>query len=108
MPLTINVTVMNGMGVVGSFVKRPVWQPVSSDNSDKIDVSISYSQRIWPWSGWMAVRIGVSKPVSEEVFVKGQVSLCVYSLNSRVSEQSNNREIILKCSPRTHFVKTVE
>lgn len=72
-PLTVNVTVLNGMGVLGQFVKKPVWQPVSTENGDKLDVSISYSSRLWPWSGWMAVRVRVSKPVEEEIVVRGQV-----------------------------------
>lgn len=72
--IQVNVTILNGMGVNGRFLGRPQWQPYLSENGDLLDVSITYSQWLWPWSGWMALKIRVNKDVTQEMIVQGEVS----------------------------------
>lgn len=59
MPTVVNVTIINGLGVSG-HVKEVTWHPYTNeDNGDKIDVSLTHSDVLWPWSGWLAVAITV-------------------------------------------------
>uniref|UniRef100_A0A182SSI7 Membrane-bound transcription factor site-1 protease n=1 Tax=Anopheles maculatus TaxID=74869 RepID=A0A182SSI7_9DIPT len=61
MPVIANVTILNGMGVIGRVITRPTWHPYSNEHGELLNVSISYSEQLWPWSGWMAVHIGVNE-----------------------------------------------
>ena len=59
MPTVVNVTIINGLGVSG-HVTEVKWQPYANEeNGDKIDVSLTHSDVLWPWSGWLAVAITV-------------------------------------------------
>ena len=55
------MTILNGMGVTGYVVNKPIWQPYISANGKMIEVSLSYSQIIWPWSGWLAISVSISE-----------------------------------------------
>ena len=59
-PAIVNVTVLNGMDVMGKLINKPTWHPYISQNGNLLNVSISYSDVLWPWSGWMGVKIGES------------------------------------------------
>lgn len=59
-PTIVNVTILNGMGVTGILVNKPTWHPYTSQNGNLLNISITFSEVLWPWSGWMAVRIGKS------------------------------------------------
>lgn len=56
-PAIANVTILNGMSVTGRLINKPTWHPYTSQNGDLLNVSISYPEVLWPWSGWMGVRI---------------------------------------------------
>ena len=49
------------MGVTGYILNKPIWQPYISANGKLIEVSLSYSQIIWPWSGWLAISVSISE-----------------------------------------------
>lgn len=57
-PAIVNVTILNGMGVTGKVINNPTWHPYLKQNGQFLNVSISYSEVLWPWSGWMALHIG--------------------------------------------------
>nr|XP_002122807.1 membrane-bound transcription factor site-1 protease [Ciona intestinalis] len=80
MPIVANITVLNGMGVAGTIKGSPTWHPYTSHNGKYIDVSFSYSNSLWPWSGYFAVSISV-KPEAEqwEGVAQGHVELTVVS-----------------------------
>uniref|UniRef100_A0A915Q197 Peptidase S8/S53 domain-containing protein n=1 Tax=Setaria digitata TaxID=48799 RepID=A0A915Q197_9BILA len=59
LPTIINVTIVNGMGVSGRIVEEPVWEPLMDERGDLLNISIMYSDLLWPWSGYMAVAINV-------------------------------------------------
>lgn len=56
----VNVTILNGMGVTGRIINSPTWHPYSLQNGNLLNISISYPDLLWPWSGWMGVKIGES------------------------------------------------
>ncbi|XP_072013608.1 membrane-bound transcription factor site-1 protease-like [Amphiura filiformis] len=80
MPTIINVTILNGMGVTGHVVERPVWQPYTPQNGNYIEVALSYSPNLWPWAGYVAVSITASKSAANwEGIAQGQIMLTVES-----------------------------
>uniref|UniRef100_A0A1I8EJ84 Peptidase_S8 domain-containing protein n=1 Tax=Wuchereria bancrofti TaxID=6293 RepID=A0A1I8EJ84_WUCBA len=58
-PTFINVTIVNGMSVSGRIVAEPMWEPFLEEKGDLLNVSIIYSDLLWPWSGYMAVAVSV-------------------------------------------------
>ncbi|KAK3548464.1 hypothetical protein QTP70_013154 [Hemibagrus guttatus] len=80
MPTIVNVTILNGMGVTGRIVDKPIWQPYLPQNGDHIDVAVSYSPVLWPWAGYLAVSISVAKKAASwEGIAQGHVMLTVAS-----------------------------
>lgn len=57
-PAIVNVTILNGMGVTGRVINKPTWHPYILQNGNLLNVSITYSEELWPWSGWLGVKIG--------------------------------------------------
>ena len=49
------------MGVSGKVTEEPKWHPYSPQNGELLDVAFTYSDLIWPWSGFLAVHITVTK-----------------------------------------------
>lgn len=92
-PIIVNVTILNGMGVTGFINKRPQWHPYSGFNGHYLDVAISYSDILWPWSGWIALHLSVSSLASDwEGIVRGHLSLTVES--SSEDEGNTNSTLI--------------
>ena len=58
MPVMLNATVLNGMGVEGRITKMPVWKP-KNEAAKMLDVRVEYSEQLWPWSGYLAVYLRV-------------------------------------------------
>ena len=74
MPIIVNVTILNGMGVTGHVVERPVWQPFTPQFGNHIEVAFQYSNTLWPWSGYLAVSISVtSQAANWDGIAQGQV-----------------------------------
>ncbi|XP_052862529.1 membrane-bound transcription factor site-1 protease, partial [Anopheles cruzii] len=79
-PVIANVTILNGMGVSGRVIDRPTWHPYSNEHGALLNVSISYSEQLWPWSGWMALHIGVNEAGRTfEGIAQGHITLTVQS-----------------------------
>ncbi|XP_050419882.1 membrane-bound transcription factor site-1 protease isoform X2 [Adelges cooleyi] len=81
MPIVVNVTILNGLAVFGSVVETPIWHPYVPDNGHYLDVTIRYSQTLWPWSGWLAVAVTVSNtaPDNWSGTAAGHIELTVES-----------------------------
>lgn len=80
LPIIVNVTILNGLDVSGHIVGRPQWHPYSPQQGQLLDVAISYSELLWPWSGWLAVSFSVSSDgASYEGFAQGHITLTVES-----------------------------
>ncbi|OWK15850.1 MBTPS1, partial [Cervus elaphus hippelaphus] len=80
MPTIVNVTILNGMGVTGRIVDKPEWQPYLPQHGDNIEVAFSYSSVLWPWSGYLAISISVTKKAASwEGVAQGHVMVTVAS-----------------------------
>ncbi|KAK9498135.1 hypothetical protein O3M35_004013 [Rhynocoris fuscipes] len=79
-PTIINVTVLNGLGVSGRIVDKPQWYPYVPQNGHYLEVSITYSRILWPWSGWMGISITVgTSGMSYTGSAQGHVELIIES-----------------------------
>jgi membrane-bound transcription factor site-1 protease len=77
MPIIVNVTILNGISVTGR-VAEVQWYPYLNENGQLLNVSIDYSEVLWPWSGWMSLRIAVNdNGANFEGQALGHVSLTV-------------------------------
>mmetsp|Transcript_1171 Transcript_1171/g.3431 ORF Transcript_1171/g.3431 Transcript_1171/m.3431 type:complete len:1157 (-) Transcript_1171:13-3483(-) len=59
LPVMLNMTVLNGMGVTGRIATEPKWLPDASGVGKHVDIQFSYSSVLWPWSGYLALYITV-------------------------------------------------
>ena len=83
MPVIVNITVLNGIGVSGRFVAQPKWFPYAEHGGHLLDVSVEHSKLLWPWSGWMAVRFQVKNEGSSwNGVIQGHINLTIESLPS--------------------------
>jgi membrane-bound transcription factor site-1 protease len=80
MPIQFNITILNSMSVTGSFKQPPIWIPGEQDHLLSMshwlfaaspslhpfsflfvvflsEVDFTWSENIYPWSGWLALRI---------------------------------------------------
>ena len=51
--------IFNGMGVSGAVVGTPTWHPYTPHMGHYLDISVTYSEHIWPWAGWIAVQVNI-------------------------------------------------
>jgi membrane-bound transcription factor site-1 protease len=66
-PTIANVTILNGMGVVGYVSEPPVWFPekraaagaMGAVDGSFIQMRFEWSEVIWPWAGYLAIFIEV-------------------------------------------------
>mgnify|MGYP000191514462 CR=1 FL=1 len=88
MPQIVNITILNGMSVMGRIVERPRWHTYVEQNGHFLNVSITYSEVLWPWSGWIALHISVSSNARQwEGIAQGHVSLIVETPTSDDNEE---------------------
>lgn len=92
MAVTANFTILNGLAVTG-WVTSAVWHPDRSQNGELLQVSIDYSETIWPWAGWLGLRV-VADPSAarHRGFAAGVVELTVSSERSAGAGQSAVRQ----------------
>lgn len=90
-PVIVNVTILNGIAVTGR-VAEVQWYPYQNENGNLLNVSISYSDVLWPWSGWMSVHITVNEYGQNfEGQALGHISLTIESpLPSDSGEKINS------------------
>jgi membrane-bound transcription factor site-1 protease len=94
LPVIVNITILNGMAVTGRITERPQWQPFITENGDFLKLTISYSQILWPWSGYMAVAISISEECQEwDGIVQGQI---VLKVESEIIKKSRVDDTIIK------------
>jgi membrane-bound transcription factor site-1 protease len=61
MPVMANLTILNGMGLVGT-VEDAMWVP--GNNGHLVNMHVDYSDIIWPWTGYMAVYMTINEDPS--------------------------------------------
>ncbi|XP_017891773.1 membrane-bound transcription factor site-1 protease isoform X1 [Ceratina calcarata] len=96
MPTIVNITIINGLGVSG-HVADLVWHPYTGNgNGDRIDVSVTHSDVLWPWSGWLAVAITVPSAARDwQGIALGHISVTIESPPSAGEEKVRQSKIEL-------------
>ena len=99
MPTVINMTVINGMGVTGTIPNTPTWHPNKQTKGSLLEVSFTYSSLLWPWSGFLTVKISVSQAGAQFAgTVEGYILLTVQSpaTSEDIAEQTSTLHIPVK------------
>lgn len=65
MPTIVNMTILNGLSVTGYIRTRPRWKPSLEANGNLLKMEFSYSTKLWPWSGYLAVKISVGSEAKD-------------------------------------------
>ncbi|XP_046807318.1 membrane-bound transcription factor site-1 protease isoform X2 [Lucilia cuprina] len=93
MPSIVNVTIINGISVRGKISSNPIWHPYIDEHGEFIDVNITYSAVLWPWTGWMAIKIFVNdKACFFEGESKGHITVKIQT--SQFDDTFNTTTII--------------
>ncbi|XP_023211189.1 membrane-bound transcription factor site-1 protease-like [Centruroides sculpturatus] len=80
LPTIVNVTILNGMGVSGKIIGKPLWHPYTPQFGHYLKIAFSYSEVLWPWSGYLAVHLSaVESAIHWEGIAQGHISLTVES-----------------------------
>ncbi|XP_046290261.1 membrane-bound transcription factor site-1 protease isoform X3 [Marmota monax] len=107
MPTIVNVTILNGMGVTGRIVDKPDWQPYLPQNGDNIEVAFSYSSVLWPWSGYLAISISVTKKAASwEGIAQGHVMITVASPAETESKSGAEQTSTVKLPVKVKIIPT--
>ena len=61
MPVIVNVTILNGMGVSGRIVEKPVWHPYTPQFGQHLEIAFTYSevQYLFLVSGYVLIKTAV-------------------------------------------------
>ncbi|CAG9857116.1 unnamed protein product [Phyllotreta striolata] len=79
-PVIVNVTILNALGVSGRIVGKPQWYPYTPQQGHLLEVAVTHSEILWPWSGWMGVYLSVTKEgATYEGLAQGHVEFTVES-----------------------------
>ncbi|KAL9648697.1 hypothetical protein ABK040_003635 [Willaertia magna] len=98
-PVTVNVTILNGMHSTGHISSKPQFIP--GKNGEVLDVTFSYPQMIWPYSGWLGVHIQINSGARFYTgYAEGKIKLTITSPPSIESDdlelQTSEIELSLK------------
>lgn len=79
MPVIFNATILNGMGVIGHVEGPPTWHP-SNDEGNLLSIRFTYSDIIWPWSGFLALHMQIKEEGAQFLGeIEGNVTVKIYS-----------------------------
>ncbi|GMH39212.1 hypothetical protein BSKO_07110 [Bryopsis sp. KO-2023] len=93
MPVMVNATILNGMGVVGEITSPPVFEP-KGEHGGLIEMDFDYSSRLWPWSGFLGLYIRVKDEGEDfEGVVEGEVVFTVTSQPARGEDQLRKSQV---------------
>lgn len=96
MPVVVNVTILNGLGVSGKIASKPQWYPYTPQQGQLLDIAISHSELLWPWSGWLAVSFSVNKDgANYEGLAQGHISLTIESPPAHGETEPKQTVIVL-------------
>ena len=109
-PVIVNVTILNGVNVYSKLAKRvrafnflnffsklnvfkiiisfkkPVWRPSVKENGHYLNIVFEFSSEIWPWSGYIAIKITVDQEAREyDGYAEGEILITIET-NSTTNE----------------------
>lgn len=94
--IIVNVTILNGLSVSGKVIQKPQWHPYTTQQGHLLDVAITYSEILWPWSGWIAVHLSVSaEGATYEGLAQGHISVVVESPANSGGLENQQSTVIL-------------
>lgn len=95
--------ILNGLGLFGEILEPPRWIPRGRLSDDMLDVSISYSRILWPWTGWLALKFSAS-PASAHFdgIVEGRVEVVAATVQSDGSTVRSSTSLPI----RVHIIPT--
>lgn len=103
-PLVANVTILNGLGVVGYLDSAITWHPSPASAGDMIDVSASLNGVLWPWTGSLTVRVAVKEVArSLHEVAEGEIR---FSIVSPLAAGMGSRRAELRLPLRIQVVPT--
>eukprot|EP00049_Salpingoeca_infusionum_P014579 m.275764 g.275764 ORF g.275764 m.275764 type:complete len:1005 (-) comp15698_c0_seq7:2011-5025(-) len=91
-PLVVNFTLLNSVGPLGTIQTHPKWNCKQSIFCRAVDVDFTFSETLWPWSGYLAFHVAVNDAGHSLVgTVQGDISLTVttYDPATQVERRSN-------------------
>ncbi|XP_014609822.1 PREDICTED: membrane-bound transcription factor site-1 protease [Polistes canadensis] len=98
-PTIVNITIINGLGVSGHITDL-TWHPYTGNgNGERIDISLTHSDVLWPWSGWLAVSITVPSSSRDwQGIAQGHISITITSppCNGEEEPRQSTIELPLK------------
>lgn len=90
MPVIFNVTILNGMGVIGYVDGPPTWHPLGEEGN-LLNIRFTYSEVIWPWTGYLALHMQIKEEGAKfSGEIEGNVSVSLHSPPAR-GEKSSRR-----------------
>ncbi|XP_012846448.1 PREDICTED: subtilisin-like protease SBT6.1 isoform X2 [Erythranthe guttata] len=96
MPVIFNVTILNGMGVIGYVENPPVWIP-SNEEGNLVSIHFNYSDVIWPWTGYLALYMQIKdEGVNFSGEIQGNVTFNVYSPPAEGEKSGRKSSCILR------------
>jgi len=105
LPVILNTTILNGIGVSGTLYKDPEWIPDLDNHGEFLKVEFSFLRTLWPWSGHIAIHL----LVKEEAFdfkgtAQGTVRVHVASKGKTVSVDVPLKVPIIPIPPRNRRI----
>lgn len=83
MPVIFNATILNGMGVIGYVERPPTWHP-SSEEGNLLGIHFTYSDVIWPWTGYLALHMQIKEEGAHfSGVIEGNITVRIYSPPAR-------------------------
>lgn len=75
LPLVINFTVLNGIGVSSKFFENPTFISDDAQHEGLLELAYSYPKLVWPWSGFLGIRISVTSSfkLKSDIIVSGKI-----------------------------------
>lgn len=78
LPTLLNVTLLNSMAVLSQVTSVQLLYK-AEDDKDVLDVHVSHSDFLWPYSGWLALTLSVPRPIAVERSVSVDIALTITS-----------------------------
>lgn len=95
MPTLVNLTILNGAGLVGRLEGSPVYVP-TDEPGRALDVQFEASEVLWPWSGYLALYIRVRPDDALlEATAHGEVRLTVVSAPGPGEKEDRRSDIVV-------------
>ncbi|KAJ0030255.1 hypothetical protein Pint_13187 [Pistacia integerrima] len=96
MPVIFNVTILNGMGVIGYVESPPTWHPLDEEGN-LLNIHFTYSEVIWPWTGYLALHMQIKEEGAQfSGEIEGNVTVRVYSPPSRGEKSPQRSTCVLQ------------